>query len=97
MAFAQWLDVSRVAEGENPIEKLRRIVKALQKLSMLGGGRDEDDVYIHLVLILASAKHYRLLQCFNDTPKVLYSVFTLYQPYSLTTIFFAQYLRGCNV
>ena len=56
-------------EGEKPIENLRKIVKAPHKPTTLGGGRDEDDVYIHLVLILASAKHYRLCSASTTLPK----------------------------
>lgn len=49
-------------------------MKALQKSTILGGGKGKDDVYVHLVLILASSKNDPLLQCIID-PSKYYTAF----------------------
>lgn len=72
--IAQEFEAVRVVEGEDLVERLEKKsakgVKALQMLTMLGWGKDEDGVWIQLVLILASSTNDQLLQCLIDPPEI---------------------------
>ena len=46
---AQEFDSISMVEGEDPVEYLSRIDKTVQKLAMLGGTKDDDDVNVHIV------------------------------------------------
>ena len=51
---AQEFDSISMAEGEDPVEYLRRIDKTVQKLATLGGTKD-DDVNVHIVQNLSAS------------------------------------------
>ena len=44
-----------MVEGENPVEYLSCIDKTVQKLAMLGGTNDDNDVNVHLFQNLSAS------------------------------------------
>ena len=52
---AQEFDSISMVDGEDPVEYLSRIDKTVQKLAMLGGTKDDDDVNVHIVQNLSAS------------------------------------------
>ena len=53
---AQKFNSISMVEGEDPVEYLSRIDKKVQKLAMLGGAKDDDDVKnVHIVQNLTAS------------------------------------------
>ena len=44
-----------MVRGEDPVEYLSPIDKTVQKLAMLGGTKDDDDVNVHMVQIMSAS------------------------------------------
>ena len=53
--IAQEFDSMSMLEGEDPVEYLSRIDKTVQKLAVLGGTKDDDDVNVHIVQNLSAS------------------------------------------
>ena len=52
---AQEFDSISMVEGEDSVEYLSRIDETVQKLAMLGGTKDDDDVNVHIVQNLSAS------------------------------------------
>ena len=52
---AQEFDSISMVEGEDPVEYLSRIDKTVQKVAMLGGTKDDDDVNVYIVQNLSAS------------------------------------------
>ena len=52
---AQEFDPISMVEGEDSVKYLSRIGKTVQKLAMLGGTKDDDDVNVHIVQNLSAS------------------------------------------
>ena len=52
---AQEFDSISMVKGEDPLEYLSRIDKAVQELAVLGGTKDDDDVDVHIVQNLSAS------------------------------------------
>ena len=52
---AQEFDSISMVEGDDPVEYLSRIDKTVQKLAMLRGTKDDDDVNVHIIQNLSTS------------------------------------------
>ena len=55
LRVAQEFDSMSMVEGEDLVEYLSRIDETVQKLAMLGGTKDDDDVNVHIVQNLTAS------------------------------------------